>query len=314
MSDTINIIDDLKESEIAYTNKNYLNAAIAAYWVIQYCKNGEPYGLTANNIDQILYKAQKIYYKAYKHIKKILLSKSSCILGHTCTKALWLYKNKFDQKLIFSNTQRKFDYGHNIGILAKSYFEGGIDASDLYTTRIIDMSKFELPFILKQHLWLKNTEHLKNKNTIYEAAFVYDDVFAAVDILIHKDNTFVAYEVKAAPEITDTFLWDCALQYYVISKHCVLSDFNLMYLNNEYVKELGIPLEKLGNDNCDFSKLFKITSVKSQILEKQNKIIDLIKKCKDTLKKNEPLVNMGYQCDNPYECIFKHYCSKNNLK
>ena len=54
-----------------------------------------------------------------------------------------------------------------------------------------------LPFNLKQHSWIENTKvAIKNNLPIYEAAFVFEDVFAAVDILTYTDNGFVAYEVK----------------------------------------------------------------------------------------------------------------------
>ena len=170
------------------------------------------------------------------------------------------------------------------------------------------MSRFSLPFNLKQQLWLNKTVKFYQRQTVYEAAFVYDDVFAAVDILVNDSNEYIAYEVKSCTAITETLIKDCALQYYVISKHCCLKDFFLVYVNEQYLNGIQIPFEEMDESNVDIEQLFIKESVLSRILPLQDEVRNQIESCKSILGKQEPSVEMGLQCMSPYECMFTHYC------
>lgn len=309
MSEYGNILYHLEACKKAWESKDYLDAAINAYWCVQYCEQGEPYGIPNEELRNSEYQARKIYIKASKKFRNSILSKTTFIYGTICPKLLWLYKNKYNLRKVSENTQRKFEAGHNIGYLAQSLFPNGIDASAFDSDRIIDGSKISLPFSLKQQLWTTQTQKLFKVNTVYEAAFVYDDVFAAVDILNKTEFGYIAYEVKCSDAITETFLKDCALQYYVISKNCKLDDFYLIYLNRDYLEEAQIPLDKINASNVDIRRLFKIESVLSKILPLQVYILENIKGCKSILKKGEPSIATGSQCDTPYECMYKQYCS-----
>lgn len=159
-------------------------------------------------------------------------------------------------RVISPETQKKFEGGHNIGSLAQKIFPDGIDASNIDgvdSERIIDMSRMELPFNIKQQLWIDKTNRLYTEHTAYEAAFINDDVFAAVDILTKGEKGHVAYEVKSSKMITETFIKDCALQYYVINKNCPLENFFLIYLNETYFKKIKIPLDEINETNADIN-------------------------------------------------------------
>ena len=199
-----------------------------------------------------------------------------------------------------------------IGELAQHLFPGGVDASHILRGEcFVDKFKMSLPFNLKQHSWIENTKvAIKNNLPIYEAAFVFEDVFAAVDILTYTDNGFVAYEVKRSTDITDTFILDNALQYYVISNNLKLSDFVLIYLNKDYIAELNIPLDQLTIDNCDITKLFVKESVLDKILPIQYKVKSDIVRFKNIQKVGEPKIKRGDHCSIPYECAFIDYCSR----
>ncbi len=313
MSDCGDIISYLEESSKAWEEKEYLKATISAYWCIQYCRHGEPYSMSKEELYNIESQAWKIYKKASKNFHSAILSKTTFIYGTICPKLLWLYKNKYTSRQISEKTQKKFDMGHNIGYLAQKLFPNGIDASIFDAEHIIDMSPISLPFNLKQQLWIDRTQQLYENNTVYEAAFVNDDVFAAVDILEKTNTGHIAYEVKASTCITETFLRDCALQFYVINKNCKLDDFFLIYIDETYLNTVQIPLEEINSTNVDINRLFIIESVLTRILPWQEYISDKIKFCKSILKRGEPKIAMGEQCTNPYECMFKHYCGHNAL-
>lgn len=309
MSDQANIINYLARCKYNLKSGEYLEAAINAYWCIQYCINGEPYGMSGENLRKAHLEAEMILGKATKKIKNIPLSKTTFVYGTICPKLLWLHKNKYDARRISEETQRKFDYGHNIGRIAQKLFPGGVDASIGNCERTIDMTPCSLPFYLKQHLWIEKTAKQYMHNTIYEAAFVYDDVFAAVDILKPSELGHIAYEVKSSVTINDTIISDCALQYYVLSHNCKLEDFFLIYINEDYFKEIEIPLDQVMESNVDIHRLFVVESVLSKILPLQNDIRKKLQDCKATLRmKGEPKIKMGKQCSSPYDCMYSYYC------
>lgn len=310
MSDYNNILDFLEASKEAWTDKDYLNAAINAFWCIQYCRYGEPFGISSEELHSWESQAHSIYRKATKKFKSSTLSKTTFIYGTICPKLLWLYKNKYELRHVSEPIQNKFNIGHNVGNLAQNLFPDGIDASAFEYERIIDTSRIRLPFNLRQQLWTAQTQNLYTDKTVYEAAFTYSDVFTAVDILRKTDSGYIAYEVKSCNYITNTILKDCALQYYVISRNCKVDDFFLIYINEDYIKQVQIPLEAMNTSNIDINKLFIFESVLSRILPLQSFISENIKTCKDVLEKGEPTIKMGQQCSFPFECMFKKYCNQ----
>jgi len=218
-----------------------------------------------------------------------LLSKSTCMMGHQCTKRLWLYKNKPELRPEISASQQMvFTKGTNTGLLAQQLFSGGKDATPV--------DYFSYPQAIKQtYDWISNGETI-----IYEAAFQYDRVMAALDILVNKGGKWNAYEVKSSTEVKDHFILDAALQYYVITNSGLkLDDIFIIHLNNEYVR----------NGELDLKGLFTIESIKNDVLELQPFIQDMIADNKNVLLlKKEPFHQIGLHCYDPYECEFIEHC------
>ena len=58
------------------------------------------------------------------------ISKSQYVKGLQCPKALWLYRHRKDlAPEIDAQTQARFDTGNEIGTLAMSYFDGGVEVT-----------------------------------------------------------------------------------------------------------------------------------------------------------------------------------------
>jgi hypothetical protein len=211
--------------------------------------------------------------------------------GCQCHKALWLNKFQPELKTPISSQQRAiFDRGTNVGKLAEQLFPGGVDARPenpyAYQQSVVDTFQF----IEQGH------------NIIYEAAFQYDQVLAALDILVNKEGKWMAYEVKSSTSISDAILQDAALQYYVITQSGLpLVDFSIVTINTEYVK----------NGSINVSQLFRIESVITQVLELQPMIVGNILELKTVLKQpSMPIRDIGTYCSSPYPCDFKEYCWK----
>src|SRR5688572_5356560 len=106
-----------------------------------------------------------------------ILSKSTFMMGCQCPKRLWLYKFQPDSADEVDEAQASlFQTGINVGMLARQLFPEGIDASPptyyQYQQSVADTEKYIR----------------KGVNVIYEAAFQYDGIMAAVDLLVKKNG------------------------------------------------------------------------------------------------------------------------------
>lgn len=221
-----------------------------------------------------------------------ILSKSTYIKGEQCEKALFLFKNRpFLRDKLSMEQRAKFKRGTDVGILAQQLFPGGINMTPGSPTQ----------FSKKAAETLKN---LTNPaiNVMYEAVFQYDDTLIMLDIIVRDGDKWRAIEVKSSLSISQTYMKDAALQYYVL-KGCEvpLSDIQLMYINADYVK----------NGDLDLSQLFVFQSVKDYAEQYQDVIAKNIAHFKDIIKQpHSPKIPIGDQCDTPYRCEFHGHCWK----
>jgi predicted RecB family nuclease len=220
-----------------------------------------------------------------------ILSKSTYLKGVKCKKALYLnkyYKNLKDelteaQKAIFSQ-------GNKVGELAQNLFPGGIDATP---ETFYDYSK--------------SLEQTKNAVTdgasvIYEAAFQFEGVLCALDILVRDGNMWNAYEVKSTTSVKDTHITDASLQYHVM-KNCgiEINDISIVVIDNTYQKQGDVEVDKL----------FKIESVYDDVIKLQSSVQENIQELKNVLSVREiPKELIGEKCFSPYNCDFMGHCWK----
>lgn len=221
-----------------------------------------------------------------------ILSKSSYIKGLQCEKALYLQKKQPYLRDRLSAEQRaKFKRGTEVGVLARSCYPGGIDMTP---RNLKDLSQ-------------KVEETMLNINNpdvkvMYEAVFQYEDTLIMLDILVRDDVGWQAIEVKSSLSLSETYYNDAALQYYVLKGlKLPITDFKLMYLNRDYVKDGEI----------DVRQLFKTESVIKDAEARNSFVTSNVARLKDvTNMSSSPLVKIGIQCHRPYDCDFIGHCWK----
>jgi Domain of unknown function(DUF2779) len=220
-----------------------------------------------------------------------LLSKSSFIKGLQCDKHLYLYKYHYKEMDELSEMQKAiFQRGTNVGVLAQQLFPGGIDTSP--------KNHFDYNSCLK-----KTTKEIKSgSKIIYEAGFQFNEVLVIADIIVKTKNSWKVYEVKSSTSISETYINDAALQYYVISNSGLkIKDFSIVYLNNQYIR----------NGELDINSLFIVESVLEHIFPLQDFVMENVERLKKVLlKKRIPDIDIGEHCYNPYICGFYNYCRK----
>lgn len=221
--------------------------------------------------------------------KPISLSKSTLIRSIQCQKSLYLYKNFYHQRdKPDAATQQRFNRGHKVGLLARDLFPGGKDMSP------------PNPYSYDQSV--KATEALVRQQfpVIYEAAFRFRGITVALDILVCKDGKWHAYEVKSSLKISNTYLQDCAIQYYVITNSGLpLESFSIIHINGEYSRK----------GEVDIHSLFRFSNVDAGIEQRIPFIENAIQEAVHTITHPVmPDIPIGPHCYKPYTCDYMGYC------
>ena len=224
-------------------------------------------------------------------MSKSRLSKSTFIRGLQCEKSLYLYKHHYRLKdPTPSSLQAVFDQGTNIGLLAQELFPNGADASPENHFKMFESVRKTQKFISQ------------GESIIYEATFLYNNVLAALDILVKDNDGWKAYEVKSSTKVSETYIKDAAIQYHTITNSGVdLKDISIVHINNQYTRE----------GELDIHQLFTIESVYDQVLEFLPRIPNEVRRLKNVIESSEiPNVDIGPHCSDPYDCDFKGTCWK----
>lgn len=218
----------------------------------------------------------------------LYLSKSRFCSAYQCPKMLWLKQNKpeeFDDGVMDQNV---LNTGSAVGDLAMGLFGPFV----------------EVPFGDLMDMILE-TDRLIEASTpiITEASFSVDSNFCSVDILKNLgDRRVEIYEVKSSTSINDIYFYDAGYQYYVLNK-CgfFVEKVSLVTINNTYVK----------HEDLELNKLFAVTDVTAEILDKQTEISDYIDMLREYMEQtDEPQREIGAHCFAPYSCGFFSYCTR----
>jgi len=218
-----------------------------------------------------------------------VLSKSTYVRGIRCLKSLYLNKhNPGLRDKVNELTQFKFDKGKEVGILAQKLFPDGVDCGIDVTGEV------------GKSIVLTGENIKKGLKTIYEAAFICNEVVAIADIITKNGGEWNVYEVKSSTEIKDYHYNDAAVQYYVLKNSGLkIKDISLVFLDNTYVR----------TGELEIAELFKIQSVKDEVIAIQKEVEENIKNFKSVLDcKDIPDIKIGKHCKEGYECDFIGHC------
>ncbi|CAM2899060.1 DUF2779 domain-containing protein [Helicobacter burdigaliensis] len=217
------------------------------------------------------------------------LSKSRYTRGVQCAKSLWLRTYKKD---VLSepdkNALAKFDTGNKVGELACMLFPNGVKIDFMGSTFI---EKCEQTKKLLQN----------NQEVIYEATFIYEGIVVMVDILQNTKEGFVLNEVKSSTSLKEIYKDDCALQYFVLENlNYKIKQVNLIHINNAYI----------GEEELEVDKLFMHCDITDEVIAKQKEVKENLEKFKQVLEdsKEEPNMDIGEHCFDPYLCDAYEYC------
>lgn len=223
---------------------------------------------------------------------RIKLSKSQYIKGVQCPLALWYFKHRKELiPEIDAEKQAMFDTGHDVGDMAKQLFPQGKEI----TGKFYEFSKFVND---------TQTEIAMGATTLFEAAAcTQDGLYSRIDILNrHQEDSWDLIEVKSSTGVKPYHIDDMAVQRYTFEQAgFTINQCKLVYVNNQFVKHGPI----------NPHEYFIIEDVSDQVAEKMANISEKVQRLMDVIVQNqEPDQAIGVQCDQPFECEFKHHCWK----
>ncbi|MEO6304546.1 MAG: hypothetical protein ABIP51_15405, partial [Bacteroidia bacterium] len=222
-----------------------------------------------------------------------LISKTAYLKFEQCQKAFFFYKrHPYLRDKISIDKQLTFNRGHQVGDLAQNLFPGGTDVSKQTknSTEALALTK----------------TLIENKTAIiYEATFSFNSALIMIDILCFENEKYTAYEVKSSFKISEIYLKDACLQYYVLKNALPdLQDLFLVTLNQDYVFE----------NEIDPKKLFKKRSVKTESEKNLPYFEAQLTNAKLVLEQNViPNIAIGKQCFKPYTCDYFGNCWKDTV-
>jgi hypothetical protein len=210
-----------------------------------------------------------------------LLTKSKYMNGLQCTRLLW-HSNKKRLPEITISDQHKFDQGHEFEEQVKKLYPDSTDLNGLGFKENLEKTK----------------EAVENKNTIFEAGFLIDNLFVRSDLLIPNEDEWDLYEIKSSTEAKPQHLPDLAFQKYVLEKSGLkINKCFVIFINREYVKQGEINPEELINIE-EVTEKINMHDIDKHI--KQFKEVMNMKEYKD--------IPIGQHCNKPYPCPLKSQC------
>ena len=135
------------------------------------------------------------------------LSKSRFVAGVQCHKLLWCNVNEPDAPELQPDQvlQARLDQGRMVGELATHQFSGGV---------LIDLPHTAVPGRVEM-----TSEALRNGAVaVFEASFLKDDGFVAVDILERTPEGFHLIEVKSPTSQKPEHIPDVAVRLHVLQR------------------------------------------------------------------------------------------------
>jgi len=176
---------------------------------------------------------------------------------------------------------RRFDRGRDYEYAFKSKYSDGIDISSILGRNVDAYPDYCATL-------LDNADEI----VLFEAGFLFDDVLVLADVVSQRsEGSLDIYEIKSGSILSDTYLRDAALQYYVIS-HCrEINSFNLVYA-------------------ADSDDPFTIVNLTEQLIGEVDHVASHVASLKKiALQTEEPNTPTGHHCTEPYACPYQQHCT-----
>lgn len=230
------------------------------------------------------------------------ISKSRLLAFRQCPKRLWLDAHMPELFQTTDSTQARYAAGHRLGEVARQIF----DPSGQGITFDV-MAQGAASVVAQTQLEIAPTPRtLAHRTPMFEAGFeaagarVFVDVLLPVPTPRKLSPRWGIVEVKSATSLSDVYLDDAAIQYFVATQAGLALDcIAIATVNSDWM------LAKQGH----YDGLLQQHDVTQDI---QNLVMEVplwVKAAQVVLKRRTPpAVKTGAQCASPYPCAYVAHC------
>ena len=214
------------------------------------------------------------------------LSKSKIMAGCQCEKRLWLEVYRSDLIEYGTDVEQRFAVGEDVNDVARAQYPNGVLVS---YDRGAEGAVEDTRRLLAE----------QPGKPIFEATFKAQDVLVRVDILRPCREGYELIEVKSSTSVKDHHRADCAVQTWVLECAGIpVKAIYLCHINNQFVYP----------GNRDYRGLFHYEDITEEVLELSRAVPQWVHRYREMLSGNEPEIEIGPQCTDPYPCPFIEYC------
>ena len=217
------------------------------------------------------------------------LSKSRFVHGCQCPKCLWweTYEPDAPELVPDAALEDIFEQGHRVGELARQRFPGG---------ELIDLDHRDPAREPKTRELLA-----AGVPAVFEATFIADHTYAAIDVLLRERKGFALIEVKSGKTADEKYFLDAAVQAHVARSAGIdVRRVEIMHLNPDYVHP-G-PADLFARDDITDQVEVLVRDIPAKISELMG-----------VLEGDLPAVRIGPQCTAPMDCPFVSRCWPQDL-
>ena len=214
-----------------------------------------------------------------------MLSKSRFVTGGQCHKLLWWTVHEPDATELQPDKvlQDLFDQGRQVGELARTRFPGGV---------LIEAPHFARPERVAQ----TRAALESGVPAVFEATFIADDTYVAIDVLEKRGKGHHLIEVKSSSSQKDEHIPDVAVQAYIAAACGVeINSAEVMHLNKEF-------------RHPDDGELFAHSDVTEAVAAFVPGVPDELARQQEMLAGPLPDVPIGLHCFEPRDCPFMKRC------
>lgn len=212
-------------------------------------------------------------------------SNSRFVSGWQCWNKLWWEVHDPDapELEIGPALRDAFEQGHQVRALARDAFPGG---------ELIDLPHEAIG----ERVAATQAAMKAGVPAIFEAAFISDDVFVAVDVLERENGGYNLIEAKATTDLKDTHVPDAAIQLHVLQGNGLrVHRTEIMHLDPDYRIERPVPL-------------LVRRDITPHVLEHLRRVPEEIESQLAMLAEDRPPTEFGRQCATVDECPFRGRC------
>lgn len=220
------------------------------------------------------------------------LSKSKLLAHRQCPRRLWLETYRPELAEVDAGTAARFTVGEGVGGIARNLHAGGLLIEGETLRDVLALTRQAL--------------QCKPRRPLFEATLEHDKVLVRADLLLPAARGYRLVEVKSSTRVKEVHYPDAAVQAWV------LRGAGLKLASVE-VAHVDTSFEYPGNG--DYNGLLAYVDVTPETDELAAEVPAWLAAARKTLRQeNEPDIEPGEQCSDPYDCPFLGHCAPETLE